>query len=110
MAVHQAPGHVRLSIIIAGPWLVEKSAHGHYEVFNTVTLIGSLLVSQGQKGANNMCPLKTITRGSEPLPSTEGSGGKASQSSAEGSGGEAGQPSAEGNGGEKVRLCLATGT
>ena len=45
--------------------------------FYTVTLIGSLLVSQGQKGASNMWPLKTITRGhggSEQLPSAEGRG------------------------------------
>ena len=59
---------------------LRKSAHGQFEFFNTVTLIGSLLVSQGQKGANNMWPLKTITRGhggSESLPSSEGSGGEA---------------------------------
>ena len=84
------------------PLIGRKSAHGHYEVFNKVTLIGALLVTQGQKNANNMRPLKTVTRrhgGSEPLPSTEGSGGEAYQPSTEGSGGEAGQPSTEGSGG-----------
>ena len=76
------------------PLIGRKSAYGQFDFFNTVTLLGSLLVSQGQKGANNMWPLKTITRGhggSEPLPSAEGSGGKA------------GQPSTEGRGGEKVK-------
>ena len=45
------------------PLIGRKSAHGHYDVFNTVTLIGALLVSEGQKGANNiiMWPLKTVT-------------------------------------------------
>ena len=40
--------------------------------------------------------------GSEPLPSTGGSGGEAYQPSTEGSGGEAGHPSTEGSGGEKA--------
>ena len=54
------------------PLIGQKSAHVNHEVLNTVTLIGSLLVSQGQKGASNIRPLQTIARGhggSEPLPS-----------------------------------------
>ena len=80
------------------PLIGRKLAHGQFEIFNTVTLICSLLVSQSQKGANNMCPLKTITPrhgGSEPLPSAEGP-----LPSAEGRVGEAYQPSTEGSGGE----------
>ena len=91
------------------PLIGRKSVHPHHEVFNTVTMIGSLLVSQSQKGANNMWPLQTVTcghGGTEPLPSTEGSGGEAHQPSTEGSSGEAGQPSAEGSGGEKVKLLV----
>ena len=87
------------------PLIGRKSAHGKFEIFDTATLIGSLIVSQGQKGATNMWQFKTITRrhgGSEPLPSAEGSGGEAYQPSTEGSGGEACQPSTEGSGGEKV--------
>ena len=75
------------------PLIGRKSAHGQFEIFNTVTLIGSLLVSQGQKSANNMWPLKTITRRH----------GEAFQPSTEGSGGEAGQPSTKGRGVEKVK-------
>ena len=66
------------------PLIGQKSAHGQFEFFNTVTLICSLSVSQGQKGGNNMWPLKTNTRGhgrSEPLPSAEGSGGEVYQPS-----------------------------
>ena len=91
---------------ISWPLNGRKSAYRQFQIFHTVTLIGSLLVSQSQKGANDMWPLKTITRrhgGSEPLPSAEGSGGEAYQPSTEGSGGEAGQPSTEGSGDEKVK-------
>ena len=70
------------------PLIGRKSAHGQFEILNTVTLISALLVSQGQKGANNMWPLKTKTRGLEPLPSLEGSGGEAYQPSTEVSGGD----------------------
>ena len=106
MAVHQAPEHVWLTINSC-PLIGRKSAHGQFDIFITVTLIGSLMVSQGQRGAIYMWPLKTITHrhgGSEPLPSAEGSGGGAYQPSTKGCGGEAGQPSTEGSGGEKVNL------
>ena len=67
------------------PLIGRKSAHGHYEVFNTVTVIGSVLVNKGQKGAGNMWPLKAITRGH---------------------GGSASQPSTEVNGGENALFWL----
>ena len=55
------------------PLIGRKSAHVHHDVFNTVTLIGPLVVCQGQKRTNNIWPLKTCGHGgSESLPYTEG--------------------------------------
>ena len=77
------------------PLIGRKSAHGQFEIFNTVTLIGSLLVSQSQKGANNKWPLK-IMKVFVMVAQNLCSGGEAYQPLTEGSGGEDGQPSTEG--------------